>query len=73
MRWVSGAVSESSIAIDIGTVRGAAVYALEKLGHTTCAPTRTKCVRHDPGTAASHRERQNRQAAMEQLLNSPVG
>jgi len=32
MRWASGAVSESSIAIDIGTVRVAAVYALEKLG-----------------------------------------
>lgn len=46
------------------------VYVVEKLGHTIRTPTKIKRVRHDAATAASHRERRNRQAAMEQLLNS---
>ena len=52
----------------------AAVYALEKLGHTTGPPTRIRRVRHDPATSTSHRERQSRQAAMEAgtQLNSAV-
>jgi gluconokinase len=54
------------------SLRGAAVYVLEKLGAHDPRTYKNKTYRHDTPTAASYRERQSRQAATEQLFNSAI-
>ncbi|HEV3409279.1 MAG TPA: FGGY-family carbohydrate kinase [Chthoniobacterales bacterium] len=51
------------------SIRGAAVYALEKLG---CAPKPLRpgrIVRHDPKLTREHQKRRSRQKALEELLS----
>jgi gluconokinase len=50
------------------SLRGAAVYALEKLGRRPAPLPRPKLVRHDRGLAKNHRNRRQQQAALEQTL-----
>ena len=52
------------------SLRGAAVYVLEKLGHKAARLRKPKLVRHDRALAAKHRVRRARQVALEKLLSS---
>jgi gluconokinase len=52
------------------SLRGAAVYALEKLGHHPTPLRKPKLIRHDPDLAAKHRMRRQRQAILEKQLSS---
>jgi gluconokinase len=51
------------------SLRGAAVYALEHLGHKLTPLRKGKLVRHRPALAIKHRVRRERQAALEKLLS----
>ena len=51
------------------SLRGAAVYALERLGHKLAPLRKGKIVRHRPALAIKHRVRRERQAALEKLLS----
>lgn len=50
------------------SLRGAAVYALERLGHKPAPLRKGRLVRHIPALAVRHRIRRERQAALESLL-----
>jgi gluconokinase len=50
------------------SLRGAAVYALEKLGRTIRALPKPKVVRHNRALARKHRDRRERQVGLEKLL-----
>ena len=50
------------------SLRGAAVYVLEKLGYAAAALPKGKLVRHDRALAKRHRVRQARQIALEKRL-----
>jgi gluconokinase len=52
------------------SLRGAAVYALEQMGHETAPLRKGKLVRHRPALAGKHRLRSARQIGLEQLLSS---
>jgi gluconokinase len=52
------------------SLRGAAVYALERLGHKLAPLRKGKIVRHIPALALRHRIRRERQAALESLLSN---
>lgn len=51
------------------SLRGAAVYVLEKLGQKTAPLRKARIVRHDRRLAAKHRIRRERQVALEKLLS----
>ena len=51
------------------SLRGAAVYALEHLGHKLTPLRKGKIVRHRPALAIKHRVRRERQAALEKTLS----
>ena len=51
------------------SLRGAAVYVLEKLGRRSAPLPKPKLVRHDRSLAKNHRLRRERQAALEQRLS----
>jgi len=51
------------------SLRGAAVYVLEKLGYEAAALPKAKLVRHDPALARMHRLRRENQVALEKLLS----
>jgi gluconokinase len=51
------------------SLRGAAVYVLEKLGYDPAALPKAKLVRHDRRLAQKHRLRRERQAALEKMLS----
>jgi sugar (pentulose or hexulose) kinase len=51
------------------SLRGAAVYVLEKLGYATTPLPKPKLVRHDPDLAAKHRVRRERQGELEKRLS----
>ena len=51
------------------SLRGAAVYALERTGHKLTPLRKGKIVRHHPALAARHRFRRERQAALEKILS----
>ncbi|MGH7935548.1 MAG: gluconokinase [Chthoniobacterales bacterium] len=51
------------------SIRGAAVYALEQLGHKVPAPQFARPIRHDRTTAAQVREERRRQRELEKLLH----
>ncbi|MFL6529880.1 MAG: gluconokinase [Chthoniobacterales bacterium] len=51
------------------SLRGAAIYALEHLGHEVTPLRRGKLVRHRPALAAKHRERHARQEQLERQLS----
>jgi gluconokinase len=50
------------------SLRGAAVYALERLGYKLATLRKGRLVRHHPALAIKHRARRERQAALESLL-----
>jgi gluconokinase len=52
------------------SLRGAALYVLEKLGYGAAPLPKPKLVRHDPGLAKKHSIRRERQAALEKGLSS---
>lgn len=52
------------------SLRGAAVYVLEKLGYDPAPLSKPRLVRHDRAFAAKHRIRRARQNALEQELSS---
>ncbi len=54
------------------SLRGAAVYVLEKLGYAPAPLPQPRVIRHDRGFAAKHRVRRARQNALEQELSSFV-
>jgi gluconokinase len=54
------------------SLRGAAVYVLEKLGHKAAPLRKAKVVRHDPRLAKKHRLRRQRQEALERILSRDV-
>lgn len=54
------------------SLRGAAVFALEKLGSKPEPVTRRRVIKHDSSLARLHRERRSRQEALEQTLSSPA-
>ncbi len=51
------------------SLRGAAVYALEHMGHKRTPLRKGKIVRHHPGLALEHRVRRERQVALEKILS----
>lgn len=51
------------------SLRGAAVYVLEKLGHNAAPLRKAKIVRHDRGLAKKHRVRREQQVALEKMLS----
>lgn len=51
------------------SLRGAAVYALEHLGHKLTSLRKGKIVRHRSALAMKHRVRRERQAALEKMLS----
>lgn len=51
------------------SLRGAAVYVLEKLGNKVASLRTGKIVRHDPALAKNHRVRRTRQVALEKMLS----
>lgn len=53
------------------SLRGAAVYILEKLGHKPAPLRKGKNVRHDRDLARKHRLRREQQAALETTLSKP--
>jgi gluconokinase len=55
------------------SLRGAAVYVLEKLGYAATPLAKPKVVRHDRKLAAKHRVRRERQVALEKRLSSSEG
>jgi gluconokinase len=54
------------------SLRGAAVYVLEKLGHGVAPLRNERIVRHDRALARKHRLRRARQVALEKLLLQPA-
>jgi gluconokinase len=54
------------------SLRGAAVYVLEKLGHKVAPLRKAKIVRHDRALAKKHRKRREQQVALEKLLSQNV-
>jgi gluconokinase len=50
------------------SLRGAAVYVLEKLGHKPAPLRKAKLVRHDRALAKKHRVRREQQIALEKIL-----
>jgi gluconokinase len=55
------------------SLRGAAVYVLEKLGYATTPLPKPKVIRHNPILGAKHRTRRERQAALESALSPSEG
>jgi gluconokinase len=55
------------------SLRGAAVFALEKLGYNLAPLRKPKRIRHDRNLAAKHRVRRGRQAALEKMLSCSEG
>jgi len=53
------------------SLRGAAVYVLEKLGHKAAPLRKAKRVRHNRALAAKHRVRREQQVALEKTLAKP--
>lgn len=53
------------------SLRGAAVYALEKSGGRATPLRAGRKIRHDPALARKHRVRFERQAALEQMFSAP--
>ena len=51
------------------SLRGAAIYALEKLGRKATALRKAKVVRHDRELAKRHRSRRGKQVTLEKLLS----
>jgi gluconokinase len=51
------------------SLRGAAVYVLEKLGHDPAPLRKPKLIRHNPNLAAKHRMRRARQRGLEEQLS----
>ena len=51
------------------SLRGAAVYVLEKLGSAATALPKPKLIRHDPNLGAKHRVRRERQRGLEKRLS----
>jgi gluconokinase len=54
------------------SLRGAAVYVLEKLGHKRSPLRKAKIVRHDRSLAKKHRLRREQQIALEKTLSRPL-
>jgi gluconokinase len=52
------------------SLRGAAIYALQKLGYEPRPLRKPKIIRHDRRLAEKHRLRRERQAALEEQLSS---